>query len=294
MSDSSKIQWSGKTGGNKWMQKSLIILFKWINIRLLYFIMALVIPFYMIFNRKGYMSIYRNFRHRYSYSPFKSFVNVYLNHFTFGQVILDRFAFYSGKRFNINIIGNEKYEELINGENGFLMLSSHIGNYELAGYHLKAKNKSIYALIYGGETETVMKNRSKMFEGHNINMIPVTSDMSHLFEINNALRDGNIVSMPGDRIFGSTKYLELMFLGETAKFPLGPFAIAAQRDVPILSVFVMKESTNYYTIYVKRIDSTTTNRKERIDFMAKQFVSNLEEVISKYPKQWFNYYNFWE
>ena len=240
------------------------------------------------------MSIYMYFRHRYSYSPFKSFVNVYLNHFTFGQVILDRFAFYSGKRFNINIIGNEKYEELINGENGFLMLSSHVGNYELAGYHLKAKNKSIYALIYGGETETVMKNRNKMFEGHNINMIPVTSDMSHLFEINNALREGNIVSMPGDRIFGSTKYLDLMFLGENAKFPLGPFAIAAQREVPILSVFVMKESTNNYTIYVKRIDSTATNRKERIDFMAKQFVSNLEEVILKYPKQWFNYYNFWE
>ena len=291
---SSKIQWSGKTGGNKWMQKSLIILFRWINIRLLYLIMALVIPFYMIFNRKGYMSIYMYFRHRYSYSPFKSFVNVYLNHFTFGQVILDRFAFYSGKRFNINIIGNEKYEELINGENGFLMLSSHVGNYELAGYHLKAKNKSIYALIYGGETETVMKNRRKMFEGHNINMIPVTSDMSHLFEINNALRDGNIVSMPGDRISGSTKYLELVFLGKTAKFPLGPFAIAAQRDLPILSVFVMKESTNYYTIYVKRIDSTATNRKEKIVLMAKQFVSNLEEVISKYPKQWFNYYNFWE
>lgn len=294
MSDSSKIKWSGKTGGNKWMQKSLILLFKIINIRILYFIMALVIPFYMIFNRKGYMSIYMYFRHRYSYSPFKSFVNVYLNHFTFGQVILDRFAFYSGKRFNINIIGNEKYEELINGENGFLMLSSHVGNYELAGYHLKAKNKSIYALIYGGETETVMKNRNKMFEGHNINMIPVTSDMSHLFEINNALREGNIVSMPGDRIFGSTKYLDLMFLGENAKFPLGPFAIAAQREVPILSVFVMKESTNNYTIYVKRIDSTATNRKERIDFMAKQFVSNLEEVILKYPKQWFNYYNFWE
>lgn len=294
MSDSSKIKWSGKTGGNKWMQKSLILLFKIINIRILYFIMALVIPFYMVFNRKGYMSIYMYFRHRYSYSPFKSFVNVYLNHFTFGQVILDRFAFYSGKRFNINIIGNEKYEELINGENGFLMLSSHVGNYELAGYHLKAKNKSIYALIYGGETETVMKNRNRMFEGHNINMIPVTSDMSHLFEINNALREGNIVSMPGDRIFGSTKYLDLMFLGENAKFPLGPFAIATQREVPILSVFVMKESTNNYTIYVKRIDSTATNRKEKIDFMAKQFVSNLEEVILKYPKQWFNYYNFWE
>ena len=250
MDESNNIKWSGKTGGQKWMQKSLIFLFKWINIRILYAVMSLVIPFYMLFNRKGYMSMYSYFHERLSYTPFKSFINVYVNHYTFGQIILDRFAFYAGKRFNINIIGNENYENLINEENGFIMLSSHIGNYELAGYHLKATKKNIYALIFGGETETVMKNRSKMFDGHNINMIPVKSDMSHLFEINNALRDGNIVSMPGDRIFGSAKYVDLMFLGKNAKFPMGPFAIAAQRDVPIISIFVMKEATYNYTIYV--------------------------------------------
>lgn len=294
MDESNNIKWSGKTGGQKWMQKSLIFLFKWINIRILYAVMSLVIPFYMLFNRKGYMSMYSYFHERLSYTPFKSFINVYVNHYTFGQIILDRFAFYAGKRFNINIIGNENYENLINEENGFIMLSSHIGNYELAGYHLKATKKNIYALIFGGETETVMKNRSKMFDGHNINMIPVKSDMSHLFEINNALRDGNIVSMPGDRIFGSAKYVDLMFLGKNAKFPMGPFAIAAQRDVPIISIFVMKEATYNYTIYVNEINSSGNNRKEKIESMSKQFINNLEDIVLKYPTQWFNYYNFWE
>ena len=294
MNESNNIKWSGKTGGQKWMQKSLIFLFKWINIRILYAVMSLVIPFYMLFNRKGYMSMYSYFHERLSYTPFKSFINVYVNHYTFGQIILDRFAFYAGKRFNINIIGNENYENLINEENGFIMLSSHIGNYELAGYHLKATKKNIYALIFGGETETVMKNRSKMFYGHNINMIPVKSDMSHLFEINNALRDGNIVSMPGDRIFGSAKYVDIMFLGKNAKFPMGPFAIAAQRDVPIISIFVMKEATYNYTIYVNKINSSGNNRKEKVESMSKQFINNLEDIVLKYPTQWFNYYNFWE
>ena len=294
MSENNNIKWSGKTGGQKWMQKSLVFLFKWVNIRFLYVVMSLVIPFYMLFNRKGYMAMYSYFHERFSYSPFKSFINVYLNHYTFGQIILDRFAFYAGKRFNINIIGNENYENLINEENGFIMLSSHIGNYELAGYHLKATKKNIYALIFGGETETVMKNRSKMFDGHNINMIPVKSDMSHLFEINNALRDGNIVSMPGDRIFGSAKYVDLMFLGKNAKFPMGPFAIAAQRDVPIISIFVMKEATYNYTIYVNEINSSGNNRKEKVESMSKQFINNLEDIVLKYPTQWFNYYNFWE
>lgn len=256
--------------------------------------MAFVVPFYMILNRKGYLATYYYFHDRLSYSSFKAFLYVYINHFRFGQIILDRFAFYAGKRFNMNIIGNEKYEEYIKREKGFLMLSSHIGNYELAGYHLKAINKSIYALIFSGETETVMKNRGKMFDGHNINMISVKSDMSHLFEINNALREGHVVSMPGDRIFGSAKHLNLELLGKYAKFPLGPFATAAQREIPILSIFVMKESAYTYTIYVKEVDSTMINRKDRIEDMANQFVSNLEEMLQKYPTQWFNYYNFWE
>ena len=45
--------------------------------------------------------------------------------------------------------------------------------------------------------------------------------MGHLFEINAALANGEVVSMPSDRVFGSDKHLAIDFLGEKAKFPYG-------------------------------------------------------------------------
>ena len=87
-------QWKGKTEGTQWMHKALIQSFKYLNLRFVYCGMAiLVIPFYMLFAHRGYISMYHFFRKRFGFSPIKSFLYVYKNHFRFGQIILDRFAF---------------------------------------------------------------------------------------------------------------------------------------------------------------------------------------------------------
>jgi predicted LPLAT superfamily acyltransferase len=289
-------QWSGKTGGMKWMQKSLIALFKMTPLHVVYIIMGCVIPFYMLFAHKGYISIYHFFRNRLGYSPLKSFINVYINHYTFGKVILDRFAVYSGRKFHIEIEGYEYFKELSSKENGFLQLSSHVGNYELAGYSLNSEMKRFNALVFPGETETVMKNREKVLSQNKIQMIPVESDFSHIFLINNALMNGEIVSIPGDRIFGSSKSAECTFFGKKAKFPLGPFAIAVEREVQAISVFVMKEGVTKYRIFVKPVnlpEDANMNRREKMNALAQVFADNLESIIRRYPTQWFNYYEFW-
>lgn len=287
-------EWSGKTDGMPWMHRSLVFMFKWINIRFFYAVMGFVVIFYMIFNRMGYLSMYSFFRKRFNFSPLKSFCYVYLNHFKFGQIILDRFAFYAGNKFEMEIIGNDSFTDLLKQDEGFLMLSSHVGNYELCGYHLKSDSKKIHALIFAGEAETVMQNRAKMFDGHNICMIPVKSDMSHLFAVNNALGDGDIVSMPGDRVIGSQKSLMCRFFGADASFPYGPFATAVQREVPILPIFVMKESSKKYKIFVNKIDFPQEGRRnEKAPVMAQQFAQMLESTVREYPTQWFNYYDFW-
>ncbi len=256
--------------------------------------MAWIAPFYMVFNHNGYLSIYRYFRQCHKYGRAKSFWNVYLNHFRFGQIIIDRFAMYAGKSFNVFIEGQELFEELDNKDEGFVIVSSHIGNYELAGYSLQPQRKIFNVLIFGGETQQVMEGRNAMFSNKRMNMIPLADDMSHIFRINEALAEGNIVSIPGDRIFGSPRYVFAKFLGKEARFPLGPFATAAQRNIGMLAVFIMKENISSYKIIVKSIDSDTDiNRKERVKVMVSTFASHLESVLRKYPEQWFNYYNFW-
>ena len=177
-------EWSGRTDGTPFMQKALIVLFKVVPLEVIYVVMALVVPFYMLFNHKGYMAMYHFFSQRLGKKPLSAFWHVYRNHYAFGQVVLDRFATYAGRRFKLEIDGNEHFMRLCEGEKGFVMLSSHVGNYEQAGYMLRSDRKSFNALVYAGESATVMNERSKQFSDSNIHMIPVQADMSHLFLIN--------------------------------------------------------------------------------------------------------------
>ena len=288
-------EWSGKTDGQPWMQRSLIAMFRVLPLWLIYGVMALVVPFYMIFNRKGYKAMYRFFRDRLGYGRWKSFWKVYANHFRFGQIILDRFGVYAGKKYRFIVDGQELMDELEKHSEGFVSLSSHVGNYEIAGYSLKPKSKRFNALVYAGETATVMENRQKMLSQNNMSMIPVREDMSHLFLLNNAIDNGEIVSMPADRIYGSQKAAECMFFGEKARFPLGAFALAAQKNVSMLAVFVMKESYRTYHAYVREIQCDREAKiREQMCQLAQNFADNLEEIVKKYPTQWFNYFDFWK
>ena len=288
-------EWSGKTDGLPWMQRSLIGMFRVLPISVMYGIMALVVPFYMIFNRKGYNSTYTFFRKRFQYGRLKSFRKVYANHFRFGQVILDRFGVYAGKKYKFSVEGQEFLDELEDHPEGFVLLSSHVGNYEIAGYSLKPKAKRFNALVYAGETATIMENRRRILSQNNMNIIPVTSDMSHLFALNSAIDNGEIVSMSADRIFGSQKASECNFFGEPARFPLGAFALSAQKNASVLAVFVMKETTKKYHAYVRKIQCDRTAKlREQMNELAQNFAENLEEIVRKYPTQWFNYFDFWK
>ena len=87
--------------------------------------------------------------------------------------------------------------------------------------------------------------------------------------------------------------MECSLFGETARLPLGPFAIAAQRDVPVIAINVMKESAKKYHIYIKQLVAEGNTLRERSRNLALQYAKNLEETIKDYPTQWFNYYEFW-
>ncbi len=125
-------------------------------------------------------------------------------------------------------------------------------------------------------------------------MIPVKDDMSHLFVIDSAINNGEIMSMPADRIFGSQKNFNIKFLGSEAKFPQGPFVLAAVKDVPMLFVAVMKSGLKHYHIIVRDlIISKSASPRKNAELYSKEYVRNLEEIVSNYPAQWYNYFDFW-
>ena len=294
----SKIEhkWSGRTDGSGWMQRMLIRLFRVFDVRVIYAVMAVVIVFYMLFRRTTFLAQYRYFRSCYSYRPIRAFVAVYQNHYMFGQAILDRFASYAGQQYKFIFEGEELFRSLVSGKKAFVVVSSHIGNYELAGYSLSAGHKPMNVLAYSTETPTVTMNRERLFARQGLRVITVRPDsMDHIYEIYNAVSRGEIVSMPGDRIYGETRTVDCKFFGRNARFLLGVHRLAAKNDLREIAMFVMKEHWDTYRIIVREINADKSlDVSSQAQQMARQYANLLENTVRQYKTQFYHYDNFWE
>ena len=287
-------QWAGTTYGSGGLHKSLIWTLRYIDVRFLYlFASIFVVPVCLILNDSR-RTAYRYFRDRHGYGRIRAAWATYINHCKFAQVVIDKFAMYAGKKIEVEVIGMDRFNELASKDEGFLHLSSHIGNYEIAGYTLVSERKTINAVVYAHEKASVMENRNNMFTKTNIRMITLRQDMSHLFEIDQALCNGDIVSFPTDRFMGQAKCVECTFLGKTAKFPQGPFSVATMRGLDVLAVNVMKTGLVKYRIYVTPLQyDKEAPRREQLRQLSRAYVAELEKRVLEYPEQWYNFFDFW-
>ena len=132
--------------------------------------------------------------------------------------------------------------------------------------------------------ESISKNKpSNQF-------IYVKEDMSHIFKINDAIADNKIVCFTGDRYFEGVRSLKGTLLDAEATFPAGPFLIASRLKVPVLFVYVMKESQLHYHLYARVAEVKNRDTQTLLD----AYTENMEQMLKKYPLQWFNYFNFWD
>ncbi len=295
MEEKPKRKWAGTTMGNEWMHETLIKILRHVDVRVIYiFTFLFVIPVCIVI-LPSKKTAYRYFRQRQGFGIFHSAWATYKNHCMFATNVIDKFAMYAGKKFDVKIEGFDHFKELDAREEGFVQLSSHIGNFEIAGYSLSTERKTMHALVFGGEKASVMRERDKKLETHRISLIPTREDMSHIFEMNNALSNGDIVSMPGDRIVGSTKTVDVNLLGSKAKLPIGPFLTPTMRGLDAIAINVMKTSAKGYTIYFNKLEyDHTANRNEKIRQLAEKYTLELEKMLKQYPEQWYNFYEFWD
>jgi predicted LPLAT superfamily acyltransferase len=213
--------------------------------------------------------------------------------------LFDKFALFAGKKnsLKLSITGQELFDEIINSQKGAIIASSHAGNFEISGYLLSQTQKRINGIIYAEENPAIQQFRTKILEENNVFQIPILEDMSHIFIINNVLSKGEILTLPCDRIFTGNKTITLDFMGQTADFPTGAYHLAAKFELPVLTLFVMKESINRYQIYLNRIDNYSNDNlsaNEKIVVLARNYVAELEKMLKKYPLQWYNFYKFWK
>lgn len=286
-------EWKGKSRGTVLGYKIFIFCIKKLGLPSAYFVLYFVAGYFCFFAKDSTESSYYYFRKRLQYSRFKSFLSIYKSYFVFGQTIIDKIAISSGlkSKFTYDYDGIELIKEVLKQKKGGILISAHVGNFEIAEHFFGEleENDSISLLTTDIEHTAIRNYLDTITKKSNINIILIKDDLSHIFEINAALTRNEIVCITGDRYIKDSKYLTQELLGRVAKFPAGPFLIASRLQVPVLFVYVLKESRKHYHLYARSCEVKHRDAQG----LLKKYTQSLEWMLNKYPLQWFNYFDFW-
>lgn len=287
-------EWEGKSKGTVLGYKIFIFFIRKLGVRAAYGLLYFVALYYVFFAGKSTRSIYYYFRKRLKYSTVKSLFNIYKSYYTFGKTIIDKAAISSGqkKQFTYECDGVENITNLLDKQQGGIMISAHVGNFEIAEFFFEEidTRSQISLVTTDAEHENIKEYMEKVTLRSNVKFILVKDDMSHIFEINNALRNGELVCFTGDRYMKGQKVLTETLMGKEANFPAGPFMLASRLNVPVLFVYVMKETNTHYHLYARQAEVKNRDAQG----LLKKYTESVEWMLKKYPLQWFNYFDFWD
>ena len=288
-------KWQGKSKGTVLGYRIFVFLMRHLGIYAAYSLLIFVAFYYFLTEWQSNRFMFYYFRHRLGYSLAKTIGSLYLSYFTFGQIIIDKIAILAGleHKFTFDFDGQELLFKLLEEQQGGVLISAHIGNFEIAEPFFRKIDidLQISTITTDMERSVIKEYLEGITERKSLNQyIYVKPDMSHIFEINDVIAHKNIVCFTGDRYFEGGRSLKGYLLGAEATFPAGPFVIASRLKVPVVFVYVMKEKGLHYHLYARIAEV----KKADAESLLEAYTDSMEQMLRKYPLQWFNYFNFWE
>ena len=225
----------------------------------------------------------------------RSFWRSYRHLLTFAQCILDRaITEVSGGR---GFTWKSEGEEVLAGcSSGALLVSAHLGNYEVGGALLHTGGFPLNVVMLDAEAQAIKAVHDRFGAAANTpKIIAINRGEFPALSVLGALRRGELVALHGDRIIDE-RWVWCDFFGRPAPFPTGLFLIAAAARVPLVLTFGFKEGTNHYHFIAEQpriIDVPRDRRDDALVGHARWYAERLEYYARRYPLQWFNFYDFW-
>ena len=286
--------WKGKTQGGVSGYAIFIFLINKTGLFVAYFVLFFVAFYYYLSTPKKHLRYY--FIERLKKSRIRTTVLIYKLFYKFGQVLIDKIAVLSGSytKFTFDFEG-ENY--LIDMTEGGMLIGAHMGNWEIASQLLKGRLPvKTNVLMFDEEHQRIKDVLDDTMVDKSFRIIPIKEDLSHVFELNQVVKNKELIVMHGDRFVEGSKTKELEFLGKKAKFPVGAFHITLKFDLPVTFVFALKESRTHYHFYAtepKIYNDKSKSRDELLHELMQDYIAELEKKVKIYPDQFFNFYDFW-
>jgi predicted LPLAT superfamily acyltransferase len=228
-----------------------------------------------------------------------SWLDAYRHLRTFGLVTLDRVFLLQGKRelFDVSAHGTEHLTRLSEEKRGALLLGAHVGSFEVMRARADGRGHDVRVLAYLGNAQKITQVLAALSPEMQARIIQLGS-IDSLIKAKEALDQGAILAMLGDRTGLNDKITHVDFMGKQAPFPTGPFLLSAALRCPVLLVFGIYRGGNKYELFcepfAERIVLPRSDREGALRGYVQAYAKRLESIAREHPYNWFNLYNFWE
>jgi len=194
--------------------------------------------------------------------------------------------------FDYEIEGADLLEQLARAD-GAILLTAHMGNYDLGAALFAQKFHRAISMVRAPEPHQESAQHLSEFvkqTGKGAVKIAYSTDGALVaFDLLNAVRRGEIVSIQGDRVTPGVAYVDCEMFGRRVRVPNGPFTLALVAQKPIYPLFIIRAGHYRHRIIVREPITVirSGHRRDDIAIAVRKWCEILEPVLARHWDQWF-------
>lgn len=223
----------------------------------------------------------------------------YRNILAFASTIHDRFFLLNNQTdlFDIQVFGAEPVIQCQADNLGMLLFGAHMGSFEVLLDHGRRNNFRSCVAMYPENARRLNRTLAAVNPQAVAGIIGL-GQMDSMLTIHHKLEAGSMVGVLADRASGPDQYITLPFLGAPARFPTGPFRLAAMLGHPVYFMIGLYGGGNRYALHFEPLaDFGSVPRSQRdavVRATLEKYVAALERHCRAAPYNWFNFFDFWD
>lgn len=199
------------------------------------------------------------------------------------QTVLDAFS---------GTDGWEKLDAALAEGRGVVLVSGHIGSWELSAAYMAARGVPVDAIamhMANPLSDRFFKRTRERFG------MRVLFDDEAVRAIPRAFRDGRAVGFLSDQGALGLASTFVDFFGRPAKTPRGAAVFALRSKLPMLFVAAIRQPDLSYRFIVREVAlSDAEDREQAVDDTVRNYTKAIEDCVREYPEQYFWQHRRWK